>query len=207
MPHERVCHDPTKDPAGWVLAHDRQHRGHLRRRPRPDGESLRAEAALHVAREVRTIHLDDPGTGTEGMKPSGGLRHLEWADGIAFGTPAGGGRPDGVLVNFIESSEPLWESGRLYDKAVTVFTDEPERVAPDSILHPLYDSLYRWGAVIVGPRDVDLGWEAAPGHRPLEVASLLPAPRMKAAQYRAHRLTRIASVLAEDRARRQRLQL
>ena len=48
-------------------------------------------------------------------------------------------------MRFIASTEPLWSSGRLYDKAVTVFTDEPEHFAPDSVLHPIYDALYQWG--------------------------------------------------------------
>jgi hypothetical protein len=46
-------------------------------------------------------------------------------------------------LHFIESTEPLWSSGRLYDKAVTVFTDEPEYFAPDSVLYLIYDALYQ----------------------------------------------------------------
>ena len=166
-----------------------------------------AEEALHLAREVRVVHLDARGGPSIETQSQTALRHLEWADGVALGTPTGPGIPAPALMRFIEASEQLWESGRLYDKAVTVFTDEPERMAPDSILHPLYDALYRWGAVIVGPRDVDLGWQAAPGRQLLETASSLSASRAKAGAYRAHRLTRVASVLAEDRSRRERLQL
>ncbi len=166
-----------------------------------------AGAAGHVAAAVRVAELgaseDAPGS----AHPQANLHHLEWADGIAFGTPAGDGVPAPALLRFIEGSEALWQSGRLYDKAVTVFTDEPERMASDSILHPLYDALYRWGAVIVGPRDVDLGWDAARGHRASETGSLLPASRLRAAQYRAYRLARLASVLAEDRSRRASLQM
>lgn len=164
-----------------------------------------AEAAGHAAAAVRVARLDD---GEAGDTPDElRWRQLEWADGIAFGTPGGGHGPAPVLTRLIERSEPLWSSGRLYDKAVTVFTDEPERMAADSILHPLYDALYRWGAVIVGPRYVDLGGEPPSGGPPLESGSSLPPSRLRAAQYRAHRLARLASVLAEDRFRRARLQL
>jgi multimeric flavodoxin WrbA len=120
--------------------------------------------------------------------------------GIAFGTPAGTTGPATALMGFLDSSEPLWKNGRLYEEAVTVFTDEPERMAADSILHPIYDALYRCGAVIVESRYFDLGPEkpaqpAEPGTTPVS------GERLKAAQSRAHRLARPASVLAEDRGR------
>ena len=165
-----------------------------------------AEGAAHVATQVRTARLlddHDPGASPE---PQANLSHLEWADGIAFGTPAHQGGPAPELMRFLDSSEPLWKTGRLYDKVVTVFTDEPERMAPDSILHPIYDALYRWGAVIVGPRDFDLSLDTRP-ERPAPGGSAVTGPRLRAAQYRAHRLARLASVLAEERVRRESLQL
>lgn len=166
-----------------------------------------AEAASHIAFEARFVHLDERIDDPSVLPAHAYLPHLEWADGIAFGTPTGEGVPSPALMRFIDASEPLWVSGRLYDKAVTVFTEEPEAMAPDSILHPLYDALYRWGAVIVGPRDVDLGWQVAPEHAQPEVGLSLPPSRLRAAQYRAHRLARVASVLAEDRFRRAKLQM
>lgn len=106
-------------------------------------------------------------------------------------------------MQLLNSSEPLWKSGRLHDKALTVFTDPPECMAPDFILHTIYDHLYRWGAVIVGPRDFDLSLDTAPGTEGMP----LSGPRLWAAHDRAHRLTRVASVLAEERGRRESLQL
>lgn len=110
-------------------------------------------------------------------------------------------------MRFIERTEPLWSSGRLYQKAVTVFTDEPERFAPDSVLHPIYNALYHWGAVIVGPRAFELELDARFAPALLESASSLPAPRLRTAQYRAFRLTRLAGVLADERHRHERLEL
>jgi NAD(P)H dehydrogenase (quinone) len=130
-----------------------------------------------------------------------GIGDLEWADGIAFGTPGGEGAPAPELMRFIESSRPLWSSGRLYDKVVTVFTDEPERMASDSVLHPVYDALYRWGAVIVGPKAFELEREAQPRRSLAASTTPLPAPRLRSAQYRAVRLARLAGVLAQERAR------
>lgn len=165
-------------------------------------------AARHLAAEVRLLTLaGSDRTGDRGRGTAAGLGDLDWADGIAFGTPVGDGAPDPALMGFIESSEPLWSSGTLYQKAVTVFTDEPEQMAPDSVLHPVYDALYRWGAVIVGPRGFELELQAPPEHRSGEVRPSLSAQRLHSAQYRARRLARLAEVLAEERERRARLEL
>ena len=92
------------------------------------------EAARHVATRVRLLRVggDEHDARADG-DPRAGLGDLEWADGLAFGTPIGDGSPAPILMRFIASTEPLWSSGRLYDKAVTVFTDEPEHFAPDSL--------------------------------------------------------------------------
>ena len=117
------------------------------------------EEANHVARQVRLARLAAAeGMATESAHPSAELRDLEWADGIAFGTPAGDGVPAPELMRFIEATEPLWSSGRLYDKAVTVFTDEPEHMAPDSfapqlpdrITHLAFPLTYRGRCIEVG---------------------------------------------------------
>ncbi len=166
-----------------------------------------AEQAAHIATEVRLLQL--PGSesaSTENAHRPPQLRDIEWADGIGFGTPAGDGAPATELMRFLDSTEQLWRSGALYDKTVTVFTDEPEQMAPDSVLHPIYDALYRWGAMIVGPREFELEREARPG-RSSDSASALSAARLSAARYRAFRLARVAGELAEDHARRTRLEL
>ena len=166
------------------------------------------EAAGHLARGVRVLRVSgDEGEESAGTDPQAGLGDLEWADGIAFGTPIGDGHPARALMAFIRGTEPLWSSGRLYEKAVTVFTDEPEHFAPDSVLHPIYDALYHWGAVIVGPRAFELELDARPARAPIESSSPLPAPRLRTAQYRAARLARLAGVLADERHRRERLEL
>ena len=43
-----------------------------------------------------------------------------------------------------------------------MFTDEPEQMVPESLVHPIYDTLYKWGAMIVGPREFELEQEAGP---------------------------------------------
>ncbi len=163
------------------------------------------EAAAHLAAQVRVLRVGE-GNGRAGVPPAA-LGDLEWADGIAFGTPIGDGTPAALLMRFIASTEPLWSSGRLYDKAVTVFTDEPEHFAPASVLHPIYDALYQWGAVVVGPRAFELALDSRHTGSVPGPSSPLPVARLRTARYRAARLTRLAGVLADERHRRERLEL
>ncbi|MGN6871225.1 MAG: flavodoxin family protein [Solirubrobacteraceae bacterium] len=166
------------------------------------------EAAGHLARDVRLLPVSGDEDQENGWSDGpAGLGDLEWADGIAFGTPIANGNPAPVVMRFIQSTEPLWSSGRLYEKAVTVFTDEPEHFAPDSVLHPIYDAFYHWGAVIVGPRTFELELDAQPDRSAREGGSPLPGPRLRTARYRAIRLARLAGVLADERRRRERLEL
>lgn len=165
-------------------------------------------AAGHLAARVRLLRLGEPqAVGTEGPPDHPSLHDLDWADAVAFGTPIGDGDPDPALMRFIESTEALWSSGSLSDTAVTVFTDEPEHIAPDSVLHPIYDALYRWGAVIVGPRGFELELDARVGPELGDSRSPLPGPRLRSIRYRAFRLARLAGVLADDRTRWARLEL
>lgn len=167
-----------------------------------------SDEAVHLACRVRLLALPDGGDAhASAGHESAELRDLEWADGIAFGTPVGDGSPSPALMHFIESTEPLWSGGGLYDKVVTAFTDEPEHFAPGSVLHPVYDALYRWGAVIIGPRGFELALEALPGGDRTGDSPGVSAARLRAARYRAVRLVRLAGVLAEEHARRARMEL
>ncbi len=176
------------------------------------GADLRdvAEAFAGGARETSaTIRLRRVPGGEPGSRahPDATLADIEWADGIAFGTPIGGGRPAAELMGFLESTEPLWSSGKLSDKAVSVFTDEPERFAPDAVVRPLYEALYHWGAVIIGPRAFELEFDAAPLRQDSEREGSLSGPRSRTARYRGRRLAALAATLASERARRLRLEL
>jgi multimeric flavodoxin WrbA len=163
-----------------------------------------AYRATEIASDVRLLQLPTVEAAiAESAHPHPQLRDLEWADGIGFGTPTSDCAPAPQLMNFIESTQPLWSSGTLSDKATTVFTDEPERMTPESLLHPIYDTLHKWGAMIVGPREFELEHEARPDV-PSDNPSSLSAVRLSAARYRAFRLARVAGELADDRVRRSR---
>lgn len=177
------------------------YRGDLR-----DVAEALGEAAEHLSARVRVLWVPSESDQRGGAHPDVSFRDLEWADGIAFGTPVGDGHPAGALMRFIEGTEVLWGSGSLHDKVVTVFTDAPERFAPDSVLHPIYDALYHWGAVIVGPRAFELESAAQRAHAVSGSEGPLSASRLSGAQYRARRLVRIAGVLADERIQRARLE-
>jgi NAD(P)H dehydrogenase (quinone) len=166
-----------------------------------------AYQAAEIASEVRLLQLSrGESAPRQSAHPYPELRDIEWADGIGFGTPTVDGAPAPELMRFIDSTQPLWGSGNLSDKATTVFTDEPERMAPESLLHPIYDTLCKWGAMIVGPREFELDHEARPDVRS-DNPPPLSAARLSAARYRAFRLARVAGELADDHARRSRLKL
>ena len=165
-----------------------------------------ADQAAEIASDVRRLQLPSgESVPPESAHPHPQLRDLEWADGIGFGTPTDDGEPAPELMRFIESTQSLWSSGALSDKATTVFTDEPERMAPESLLHPIYDTLYKWGAMIVGPREFEFEFEPeARPDVPSDNPSPLSAARVSAARYRAFRLARVAEDLADDHDRRSR---
>ena len=165
-----------------------------------------AEGAQEITATVRVRRVPGADVGARAHQEAT-FGDLEWADGIAFGTPIGLGRPAAELMGFLESTEPLWNSGRLTEKAVSVFTDEPEHFAPDAVVQPLYDALYHWGAVIIGPRAFELQFGAHPAERDSEREGSLSGPRWRTAHYRGRRLAALASTLASERARRLSLEL
>jgi multimeric flavodoxin WrbA len=150
-----------------------------------------AEGARPHAGQTRIAELDvllqDEG--------KAGLRELQRSDAVALGTPGDAGAPAAEVMRLLELSEPLWASGRLHDKVVTVFTEQPQIPTADEVIFPIYSALYHWGAVVVGPRDFEL-----PG-----VAT--PDARLTAARYRGRRLARLARALAAERAALDQVQL
>ncbi len=54
--------------------------------------------------------------------PEAALGDLEWADGIAFGTPTRFGNTTAQLRNFLDQTGPLWAKGALSGKIAAFFT-------------------------------------------------------------------------------------
>ena len=83
-------------------------------------------------------------------EPDARLEDLEWADGIAFGTPTRFGNVSAQLKLFLDLAGELWQQERLVDKVATAFTSsQTEHGGQESTILALNNTLYHWGAIIV----------------------------------------------------------
>jgi NAD(P)H dehydrogenase (quinone) len=83
-------------------------------------------------------------------QPDASLDDLEWADGIAFGTPTRFGNVAAQLKAFLDLAGELWEQGALVDKVATSFTSsQTEHGGQESTILALNNTLYHWGAIVL----------------------------------------------------------
>lgn len=124
---------------------------------------------------------------------------LDWADGIALGTPTRYGLPTAQLKQFIDQTGPLWGQGKLADKVATSFTSSQNtHGGQESTLLALNNVFYHWGAIIVPPGYTDpLLFES--GGNPYGTSypsgggdGTIPENVAKAARYQGRRLAEYA---------------
>ena len=83
-------------------------------------------------------------------QPEAALEDLEWADGIAFGTPTRFGNVAAQLKLFLDLAGELWQQGKLIDKVATAFTSaQTEHGGHESTILALNNTLYHWGAIVL----------------------------------------------------------
>jgi NAD(P)H dehydrogenase (quinone) len=83
-------------------------------------------------------------------EPVAQLEDLEWADGIAFGTPTRFGNVAAQLKLFLDLAGDLWQRGKLIDKVGTSFTSsQTEHGGQESTILALNNTLYHWGAIVL----------------------------------------------------------
>ena len=83
-------------------------------------------------------------------EPVAQIEDLEWADGIAFGTPTRFGNVAAQLKVFLDLAGELWQQGKLIDKVATSFTSaQTEHGGQESTILALNNTLYHWGAIVV----------------------------------------------------------
>jgi NAD(P)H dehydrogenase (quinone) len=83
-------------------------------------------------------------------QPDASIEDLEWADGIAFGTPTRFGNVAAQLKVFLDLAGELWEKGALVDKVATSFTaSQTEHGGQESTILALNNTLYHWGAIVL----------------------------------------------------------
>jgi NAD(P)H dehydrogenase (quinone) len=78
------------------------------------------------------------------------LDDLEWADGLAFGTPTRFGNVSAQLKQFIDQAGHLWQEGKLADKVATSFTSsQTAHGGQETTILALNNTLYHWGMLIL----------------------------------------------------------
>jgi NAD(P)H dehydrogenase (quinone) len=88
--------------------------------------------------------------------PEATLDDLTWADAIIFGTPTRYGLPTAQLKQFIDTTGPLWATGKLVNKIVSSFTSAATtHGGQESTILALNNTFYHWGSIIVGPGYAD----------------------------------------------------
>lgn len=88
--------------------------------------------------------------------PEASLDDLEWADAIILGTPTRYGLPSAQLVQFLNTTGPLWGQGKLIDKITSSFcTVATLHGGHETTLLALNNTFYSWGSIIVPPGYAD----------------------------------------------------
>lgn len=137
-------------------------------------------------------------------QPVAEIDDLEWADGFAFGTPTRFGTPTAQLKQLIDQTGPLWQQGKLANKAATSFTSsQNHNGGQESTILGLNNVFYHWGSIIVPPGYTDeqlyasggnpygTSWSAGSGNESPDEATLASA------RIQGERLAKFAAILAE----------
>ena len=137
------------------------------------------------------------------------IADLEWADGIALGSPTRFGLPSAQLKQFLDQTGGLWAAGVLADKVVTAFTSASTgHGGVESTILAMLNTAYHWGSLVmpVGYTDPSIAALGNPygasfisrkGSTPDEV-------ELAAARAQGRRLAVIAAVLRGGQSVRER---
>ena len=83
-------------------------------------------------------------------EPTATLGDLDWADGIAFGTPTRFGNVSAQLKMFLDQAGELWQQGKLINKVVTAFTSsQTTHGGQESTILALNNTFYHWGSIVL----------------------------------------------------------
>ena len=139
-------------------------------------------------------------------EPVATLDDLEWADGVAFGTPTRFGNVSAQLKQFMDQAGRLWQEGKLADRVGTSFTASmTTHGGQESTILALNNTLYHWGMLIL-PLGYTVSEVFAAGGNPYGASFTSgksvegpDAKALAAAGYQGQRLARYASVIAAAR--------
>lgn len=139
-------------------------------------------------------------------EPVATLDDLEWADGVAFGTPTRFGNVAAQLKQFMDQAGRLWQEGKLADRVGTSFTASmTPHGGQESTILALNNTLYHWGMLIL-PLGYTVREVFAAGGNPYGTSytsgKRVEGPDGRAlavAHYHGQRLARCATVVAAAR--------
>jgi NAD(P)H dehydrogenase (quinone) len=179
-----------------------------------------AEGAEEAGADVRLRHVEELASelmisqnqywgrhrSIVGEEPVATLADLEWADGIAFGTPTRFGNVAAQLKQYIDQAGRLWQEGKLADKVATSFTSsQTTHGGQESTILALNNTFYHWGMVVL-PLGYTVQEVFAAGGNPYGTSfvsgHLVTGPDEQAlalARYQGQRLARYAAVVGRAR--------
>ena len=139
-------------------------------------------------------------------EPVATLEDLEWADGVALGTPTRFGNVSAQLKQFMDEAGRLWQEGKLADRVATAFTSsKTEHGGQESTILALNNTLYHWGMVIL-PLGYTVREVFAAGGNPSGTSYTSgnrvegpDATALAVARYQGQRLARYAAVIGAAR--------
>lgn len=82
--------------------------------------------------------------------PVATLADIEWADGLAIGSPTRFGGPASQLKAFLDTTGGLWAKGALVDKVGTAFTScSTAHGGLESTILAINNHFYHWGSIVL----------------------------------------------------------
>jgi NAD(P)H dehydrogenase (quinone) len=138
--------------------------------------------------------------------PVATIDDLDWADGVAFGSPTRFGNIAAQLKQFLDEAGALWQAGKLADKVGTAFTaSQTVHGGQETTILALNNTLYHWGMLIL-PLGYTVREVFAAGGNPYGTSYVtghtVTGPDEKAlavARYQGQRLARFSAVITQAR--------
>lgn len=176
-----------------------------------------ARAAEEAGAEVKVLRVKELASESEIEKnplwkkhydeskdvPEAKLEDLEWADCYIFSVPTRYGNLPAQMKQFLDSTGPLWQKGKLANKAVSAMSSamNPHGGQEATIL-ALYTTMYHWGAIVVAPGYTDKVLFGAGGNPYGTSVSVDENGKMKedvkaAVEYQAKRTVEMAQKISE----------
>jgi NAD(P)H dehydrogenase (quinone) len=174
-----------------------------------EGAEVRLRHVEEIASELQISHNQYWGRHRAEVEdePVATLDDLEWADGVALGTPTRFGNVAAQLKQFMDQAGRLWQEGKLADRVGTAFTASmTAHGGQESTILALNNTLYHWGMVIL-PLGYTVSEVFNAGGNPYGTSftsgKTVAGPDDEAlavARYQGQRLARYAAVIGAARA-------